>query len=359
MKNLFLMTVAASATAGTVSAGGIERSTFNSALLFEDGNYMELSFGLADSDVSGFNGGFGGESGDMASTFYSLAFGYKRQLSDNLSMAIIMDEPVGANVAYPAGPYAFAESTADVESLAATGLLKYTTPDNLSFYGGIKVERLKGDVFIPFFGNYSLSTNTDVSFGYVVGAAWEKPEIAARVALTYTSAIDHTLASRESADGPVALDSSFESTVPQSLQLDFQTGVAADTLVFGSVRWVEWSEFQVLPPLFAAGSGGLPIAAYDSDYITYSLGIGRRFSEKWSGAITLTHEPASGDLMRNLGPIDGFSSISVGATYTMDNMKITGGIRYAKLGNATTTTIGSSFSGNDAVAVGLKVGYSF
>ena len=63
--------------------------------------------------------------------------------------------------------------------------------------------------------------------------------------------------------------------------------------------------------------------------------------------------------MRNLGPIDGFSSISVGATYIADNMKITDGIRYAKLGNATTTTIGSSFSGNDAIAVGLKVGYSF
>ena len=114
----FFKTVAASATAGTVSAGGIERSTFNSALLFEDGNQMELSFGLADSDVSGFNGGFGGASGDMASTFYSLAFGYKRQLSDNLSMAIIMYEPVGVNVAHPAGPYAFTNSTGDVESLA-------------------------------------------------------------------------------------------------------------------------------------------------------------------------------------------------------------------------------------------------
>ena len=96
-------------------------------------------------------------------------------------------------------------------------MLKYTTPDNLSFYGGIKAERLKSDVFIPFFGNFSLSTDTDVSVGHVVGAAWEKPEIAARVALTYTPAIGHKLASRESAAGPVALDNSFESTIPQSL----------------------------------------------------------------------------------------------------------------------------------------------
>ena len=40
-------------------------------------------------------------------------------------------------------------------------------------------------------------------------------------------------------------------------------------------------------------------------------------------------------------------------------MKITGGIRYVDIGDATTTTIGSNFSGNSAIGVGVKIGFSF
>ena len=63
--------------------------------------------------------------------------------------------------------------------------------------------------------------------------------------------------------------------------------------------------------------------------------------------------------MRNLGPVDGFNAISVGATYSRDNMKITGGVRYVVLGDATTTTIGANFRDNHAFGAGLKIGYSF
>jgi hypothetical protein len=40
-------------------------------------------------------------------------------------------------------------------------------------------------------------------------------------------------------------------------------------------------------------------------------------------------------------------------------MKITAGVRYVDLGDATTETIGSTFSGNSALALGLKVSFSF
>lgn len=358
MKKLLLSSAALFAATNVASAGAIERSTFNSGLLFEQGDYIEFSFGVVAPDVSGVGAGpfAGTSSGNMSKDYISLSFGYKQQLNDTWALALILDQPVGADVAYPASPgYPFANSTANLDSQAITVLAKYSTPNNLSFYGGLKAQRLYGDVSIPFFANYTLSTDKSTELGYVLGAAWEKPEIAARVALTYTSEITHTLASTENG----APTGTFDSSVPQSLQLDFQTGVAADTLVFGSVRWVDWSEFQILPPGFALASGGLPLAAYDSDYITYSLGVGRRFNETWSGAITLTHEPSTGDLQRNLGPTDGFSAVSVGATYTRDNMKITGGVRYVLVGDATTTTVGSSFTDNDALGVGIRVGYSF
>lgn len=359
MTRIILTAAVLSTSATALFAGALERSTFNSGLLFEDGDYVELSFGIASPDVSGTVGGGTVSSGDMAQTYLAPGFGYKQQFNDTWSMALIIDQPIGADVSYPAAtptnPYPFGLSTADVDSQAITALGKYTGSNNVSFYGGIKAQRVSGKVFIPLFGNYSLATNKDMEYGYVVGAAWEKPEIAARVSLTYTSEITHTFDSIENGTQTPG----FDSTVPQSVQLDFQTGVAADTLVFGSVRWVDWSEFEILPPAFSLGSGGLPLAAYDSDYITYSLGVGRRFSDTWSGAITLTHEPSTDDLQRNLGPTDGFSAISVGATYTRDNIKVTGGLRYALVGDATTTTVGADFSDNKALALGLKVGYSF
>ena len=50
-----------------------------------------------------------------------------------------------------------------------------------------------------------------------------------------------------------------EYTLPQSVNLDFQTGVAADTLVFGSVRWVDqlklraaWGQAGNAPDPFAS-----------------------------------------------------------------------------------------------------------
>ena len=41
-------------------------------------------------------------------------------------------------------------------------------------------------------------------------------------------------------------------------------------------------------------------------------------------------------------------------------MKITGGIRYVDLGDATTNPpVGGVFTGNSGIGVGIKVGYTF
>ncbi|MFM2354878.1 MAG: hypothetical protein RLZZ528_614, partial [Pseudomonadota bacterium] len=243
-------------------------------------------------------------------------------------------------------------------STAVTGLLRYKMPSNFSVYGGLRAESVTGEVSIPVFGGYTMSTARDTQVGYVVGASWEKPEIAARVALTYNSAITHTLDSTEFG----AIPGQFDTTVPQSVNLEFQTGIAKDTLLFGSVRWVDWSEFDITPTTFTtAVVPGESLVDYDEDTITYNLGIGRRFNENWSGAITVGYEAAGGGTVGNLGPTDGFTSVGVGATYTKGNMKITGGVRYVEIGDAL-TVIGPSngvFSGNSAIGAGVKIGFTF
>jgi long-subunit fatty acid transport protein len=254
------------------------------------------------------------------------------------------------------GSYPLAGSTAKLSSSAITALLRYKFDNNVSVYGGLRYETVHGEVSLPTVASYTLNTNYDSELGYVVGVSWEKPEIAARVALTYNSAITHNLESSEtSLLGP--LSSNFDTEVPQSVNLEFQTGIAKDTLLFGSIRWVDWTSFIINPNGYPPADA---LVDYASDRVTYNLGIGRRFNEQWSGAVTLGYEKADGETTGNLGPTDGMKSIGLAATYTMDKMKITGGIRYVDLGDATTNPpISGVFTDNSGVGVGIRIGYSF
>jgi long-chain fatty acid transport protein len=356
MKRFVLATTAIVAAAPSAHAGGVERSSQSVAILFEQGRYAELSFGHFDPTVEGSVAGGLVSSGDMAPSYNSWSLGYKMDIGERLAFAMILDQPIGADVNYPVSgaPYPLAGSTAKLTSSAITALLRYKFENNVSVYGGLRYETVHGEVSLPFLGAYTLDTNHDSELGYVVGVAWEKPEIAARVALTYNSAITHSLESVERGT-PTA---GFDTEVPQSVNLEFQTGIAKDTLLFGSIRWVDWTAFIIDPPGYPAPLGNL--VDYASDRVTYNLGVGRRFNENWSGAVTIGYEKADGETTGNLGPTDGYKSIGLAATYTMDNLKITGGIRYVDLGDATTNPpVSGVFTGNSGVGVGIRVGYSF
>ena len=359
-------------TATAATAGGIERSIIGPGILFEKGDYVELSFGNVPPSISGVSAipvgplPAGQPSGDMASNYSTLSLGFKKELSDRVSLGFLLNNPVGAKVNYAAGTtYIYSGSNAEVSSTALTVMMKYQATDNISVYGGLTGQRAKGNVTL--FNGYRMSTSSELDFGYLLGAAYEKPEIALRVALTYTSGITHDFTATElTALGP--LTTTFESEVPQALTLDFQTGVAKDTLVFGSVRWRDWTAFDITPAAFAAGGGG-SLVSYDNDSTTYTLGLGRKFTDSLSGAVFVAHEAGNGGFAGNLGPTDGYTSLGLGLTYTRDNMKITGGVSYAKLGNAKTqapaalgapagTTLGE-FKDNDLIGVGVKVGFSF
>lgn len=361
MKKVCIAATGLALGASSALAGGMERSAQSVAILFEQGNYAEFSLGSFSPSVSGVFGG-AVPSGDMASSYLTYSLGYKRVLNEQFDLAVIIDQPIGADVDYPASaaPYPFAGSNAEVRSTAVTGLLRYKMPSNVSVYGGLRLQSVKGDVNIiaplvsPAFTNYNLTADRDYRLGYVVGIAWEKPEIAARVALTYNSKIEHTFDTVETGLAPIALNGEMDVEIPQSVNLEFQTGIAADTLLFGSIRWADWTVTDITPPFL-----GVPIVSYSDDVITYNLGVGRKFNEQWSGAVLFGYEKTQGAPVGNLGPTDGFKSIGLAATYTMDNVKITGGVRYVDIGDATTSTIGSNFSDNDGFGAGIRVGYSF
>ena len=120
--------------------------------------------------------------------------------------------------------------------------------------------------------------------------------------------------------------------------------------MFGSIRHVFWEGIN----LTTSGAG--EYVKFDEDTTSYTLGVGRRLNENWSIAVTLGYEGGDGT-GTTLGPSSGYQSIGLGGSYTKDNMKISAGVRYVDVGDATVGPF--LFDGNSAIAAGIKVGFSF
>lgn len=359
------LTLAAAIAVGATGAyaGGMDRSGQSIAPLFEDGSYVELSFGNVNPSVSGVYAG-ALSSGNMAKTYSMFGFGYKRDLSEDLSFALIVDQPFGADVDYgdadvisATNMYPFVNSTATVESTAVNGVLRYKLNDRVSMHGGLRVLRAIGEVSIPAFSGYTLSTSTETDFGWLVGATYEIPDIALRASLTYNSEIDIDFATTEFG----ADSGTMTVTMPQSVNFDFQTGIAADTLLMFSARWAEWTATTITPNTFTqAVRVGENLVDHKNDTTSLKLGVGRRFNDKLSGSLSLGYEKSFGGTSGNLSPTDGYTSLTAGLKYQVtDQTAISGGVSYVKIGDATTSTIGSEFTDNHAVGFGLKLSHSF
>lgn len=373
MKNALTTTAALLATTTMAMAGGLDRSGQPIGIIFEDGNVAQLSFGSVAPSVTGTAvtalGGF--SSGNMAGDYTQFGAGLKYDFNDSVSIAVIYDQPYGADVDYSDAEvgYYTGAATADVDSSSITALARYKIDNNFSVYGGLRQQTVSASVSKPPAGGYSIESEDSSGTGFVAGVAYERPEIALRVALTYHSKIEHDITATEScpAAGPAAAACTTATTsveTPEAFNLDFQSGIAEDTLLFGSIRHAKWTQFDFAPPGHAAlGLGSLQ--DYDDDTTAYTLGVGRRFSDEWSGAVTVGFEDAKGGFAGNLAPTDGNTSLGLGATYTGDGFKVTGGVRYVWIGDAETEnpqapgSTGSEFKDNSAVAAGLSVTYSF
>ena len=383
MKSTLTGAAALLISASPLLAGGIERSNQSLAVLFEPGNYAELSFGHVKPSIDGTDSAIpgaypgGAETGNVAGSYNQFGLAYKHQFNENFSAAVILDQPFGADIYYPnplageGGSPLLGGTSADVSSTQLTGVVRYVMPQNgFGVHAGVRGSRADAEVSLSGLAyaglnGYNVELDTDTAYGWLAGVSWEKPEIAARVSLTYNSEIEHEFDTNETLNGaPInpAGNSITKVNTPKSWNLEFQTGVAADTLVFGSIRWVDWSSFRVDPQIFTAASGGGLVELEDTT--TYTLGVGRKFTEMWSGAASVSFEKRGDDLVSPLAPTNGRTGISLAAIYTQGNMKVTTGVNYTMLGDArpetgTPDTERARMTDNHAWGVGVKVGYSF
>ncbi|MDV2454334.1 OmpP1/FadL family transporter [Acinetobacter towneri] len=375
-------------------AAAMDRSGQSIAAFLQPGNYFEAGISVLDADVSGRStplapGLPSQDTGDMASDYYFPAAALKLQLTDNFSFGLLYDQPFGADVDYNTPNLnftdAFGGTSAEVTTENLTFLFGFQPNQNWNFYAGPVIQTAEGEVSLrglayggpTAFGSYDATMKKDTELGWIAGLAYQIPEIALKASLTYRSEVKHELQATETvnygqfnlASNPLFTPGKTSVTTPQSVNLDFQTGVMADTVAFANVRWVNWEDFSIRPNYFgqaadARGLVGANLVDYSDDQISATLGVGRKFNEKWAGNVSVGWDSGAGDPVTTLGPTEGYWNVGLGLQFSpATNYFIAGGVKYFMLGDATAKTAAvnnvGTFEDNDAWGYGLKMGYRF
>jgi long-chain fatty acid transport protein len=375
-------------------AAAMDRSGQSIAAFLQPGNYFEAGISVLDADVSGTSSAALGNqaTGDMASSYYFPSAALKVQATENISVGLLYDQPFGAKVEYPAPslgltPFSFGGegTSAEVTTENLTFLFGFQPNQNWNFYAGPVIQTAEGEVSLrgfsyggpAAFGSYDATMKKDTELGWIAGLAYQIPEIALKASLTYRSEVKHELQATETvgygatnlALNPAFTPGKTSVTTPQSVNLDFQTGVMADTVAFANVRWVNWEDFSIRPNYFgqaadARGLVGANLLDYSDDQISATLGVGRKFNEKWAGNVSVGWDSGAGNPVSTFGPTEGYWNVGLGLQFSpATNYFIAGGVKYFMLGDATAKTAAvnnvGTFEDNDAWGYGLKMGYRF
>lgn len=360
----------------TTFAAGLDRSGQSIAAFLQPGNYAEAGISVLDPTVSG-QGLDRKLVGDMADDYYFPAAAVKVQATDQISVGLLYDQPYGADATYAADNYMFGNgsqgTTVEVRTHNLTALMGYQPNENWNLYAGPVWQTVEADIRLRGaayggpnkLGNYNIKVDQEPAFGWLAGVAYQIPEIALKAAITYRSEITHKANAVETSSIPLpTFDQrvgTVEAVTPQSVNVDFQTGIATDTLAFANLRWVHWDNFVVRPDLLANVNQNL--IDYSDDQWSANVGIGRKFNAKWAGNVSVGYDSGAGNPVTTLGPTEGYWSVGLGGQYSpAEHYFIQGGVKYFWLGDATAQTSGQAvgqFTDNHAMGYGMKIGYRF
>ncbi len=164
-----------------------------------------------------------------------------------------VESAVDAGLADVNGLLGTGNTKVEVDTQNLSFILGYQPTENWNIYGGAVYQTIKGSVSLrgqaySLYNGYDASIPEDSAVGWLAGFAYQIPEIALKASLTYRSEVDHKVNVTESlstlsalallpngAEAAAAIAAaSGETTIttPQSVNLDFQTGIMANTVAF-------------------------------------------------------------------------------------------------------------------------------
>ncbi|MBD9445724.1 MULTISPECIES: OmpP1/FadL family transporter [unclassified Rhizobium] len=384
-------------------AGGLDRSGYNIDLLFDQSRFSAQSAviyvmpqrelkNVRDTDPSIRPGGGNlnnrSHSADDTENYAVPYVGFKAGYED-VDCLFDYSEPFGAHT-NPGINWAGANNNIETKikthNYATTCSYKFDVgPGQLRLIGGAFYqevegfkERLVSTVPIAFgtgtgVGRLDLEDN---AWGWRTGIAYEIPEYAMRASLVYNSRVKYDSLSGTvdltQVRAPVAplnaapygaVTNVFgEAEAPDSLELKLQSGIAPDWLAFGSVKWTNWSVLQSISlcPTYTKGractaTSGTQLTSLDllyQDGWTITGGIGHKFNEQWTGAVSLTWDRGTS---HGYGSQTDSWTVGVGAAYNP-----TDNIEWRLAGALGVLTSGSSgVLVENGVPYGTDVSYDF
>ncbi len=425
---LFHLTLAVTSSIAMTMAhsAGLERSKQSIAPLFEEGNYAEASYAYVKPNIKAKDG-FDTKADGMIEDYGFAGAAVKVAPTDRTGLALFYNKPWGVDTTYPESSTMFnsplGTTQAHVDSDALGVVASTKVGNNFTFYTGMEYQTSEGHVKAatpvglkkaidevakgPFTKEqimtalakakakdptitpqdmgvaqmvqniakaptlYELEMEKNDTFVPMVGFAYEKPEIALRTAVTYRAPAEYKMETSErfsTAVGGLPIQkSTTDVKFPQSVSVDFQTGLSEKHKLLGMVnaRWVDWSEFKVAPSAFSAVKGE-PLASYEKDQYSIEVAVGKKFTPKFAAEVRGSYDSGTGSDLSLLGPYGAVKGIALGAKYDVtDKMSVSGGAKYMMVDGGkvphpddpkkSVLTVEDS----NAYALGMKVAYKF
>lgn len=348
----------ATVLSGSALAGGFSRGTANLDGLFGDGFQMYsgmtyVSPGRSYQNIMGTMG----PSPDQTFTndYYIPYLSVGGHLGGPLNCVASYTQPYGADSSY-IGPLRFDTSAQSftVDEYGATCSVGFDVGKGRAYFiGGAFYEALDYHQEQDFTGYINGgqapgASTLDMSgeaWGYRIGIGYEIPEIALRGTLIYRSQTDFNasgayanvpfaaltvadLVNNHNVDpgdaaviangmygGNLTAGGSSSASLPQSLELNLRTGVAPGWLVFGQVKWTDWSVLkQIVVVEDIAMQEFSSTSFYFKDGWTVSGGVAHQFTDALAGSVALTWDK---------GVTSGYDTLS-------DTWTLSSGMRFSK-----------------------------
>ena len=373
-----------------VDAGGWETGRLDTGLLYQNGNYVEASYGSLDYSVNGTTQAnqkheMAKDQKRMSLSGKFAAGGFDIGLTSFGSGAIQMDGQGAAvdttacktalqqyTIAAEAKPPSVADMLTQANSMGANCsvvpsadvklntqalMARYSFNDKYSVIAGVRQSSLRKSSLDTLAAAYSIDAVSKT--GAVYGFAYERPDIALKFEILRSESITIDLVGKAA----TILDVTGTLVIPEATTINFQTGIAENTLLIASAHRVNWTGSDV--KLNVAASPSLNQASDFSNTTSYSLGLGRKLNEATSASLTYSWEKGTNPGGASTSPFtmsNGSETLSAGVQHKIGSITISGGISYTKAGDVDVTHssgLTASYADNSVTAVGIKFGYNF
>jgi long-chain fatty acid transport protein len=301
------------ALAGAAHAGGFNRGTADTDILFEDGNAARAGVSIvvpnrgrdyfnATATGSAIGAVQGPVDGYENPTYFVPSLAAKYKVNDAAACALTYTTPFGGHSDFTGLTLAGTPIGFDPTSLTASSEQEFVTHEfggtcsygfemgkgKFSLLGGVFYQSLDFDQWVGGPTRPYLFHLTDGQVGWRVGAAYEIPEIALRAQVMYRSSVDIdatgdlSFTSGAGSLGPAEGHGKF----PQSFEAKLQSGIAPGWLAYGSVKWTDWSVMDYVDYKTPLGPNSLNFLWKDGWTVT--AGVAHAFTDSLAGTVSLT-----------------------------------------------------------------------